>query len=145
MSDSEAEMSQTDPGWEAGPAFSSNGSEPREGAVATDARPDADVDDRLKFLTDLTAVYFGFGVFLANNPRKSTGKLEYWPDTRLRRPEYMSGGMLGYAMAHIAWHRDEESPDWGRCLRRAPRAEFRSSLKYLQRTADSQFKPVRLR
>jgi hypothetical protein len=56
MSDNEAEMSQTDSTWEAGSAFSSNGSEPREGAVATDARPDADVDDRLKFLTDLTAV-----------------------------------------------------------------------------------------
>ena len=56
MSDNEAEMSQTDSNWEAGSAFSSNGSEPREGAVATDTRPDADVDDRLKFLTDLTAV-----------------------------------------------------------------------------------------
>jgi hypothetical protein len=56
MSDNEAEMSQTDSSWEAGSAFSSNGSEPREGAVATDARPDADVDDRVKFLTDLTAV-----------------------------------------------------------------------------------------
>lgn len=98
-----------------------------------------------ELLTDLTAVYFGFGVFLANNPRKSTGKLEYWPDTRLRRPEYMSGGMLGYAMAHIAWHRDEEPPEWARCLRRAPRAEFNASLKYLQHTGDSSFKPVRLK
>ena len=56
MSDSESEMSQADSSWEAASAFSSNGSEPREGAVATDTRPDADVDDRLKFLTDLTAV-----------------------------------------------------------------------------------------
>ena len=84
-------------------------------------------------------------MFLANNPRKSTGKLEYWPDTRLRRPEYMSGGMLGYAMAHIAWHRDEDQPAWTQSLRRAPRAEFKASLRYLQSTADSSFMPVRLR
>ena len=109
-----------------------------------DRRYDGNAFDN-ELLTDLTAVYFGFGVFLANNPRKSTGKLEYWPDTRLRRPEYISGAMLGYAMAHIAWHREEEQPDWARCLRRAPRAEFKASLKYLQHTGDSSFEPVRLR
>ena len=41
-----------------------------------------DFDNEL--LTDLTALYFGFGVFLANNPRKSTGELSNWPDTKLR-------------------------------------------------------------
>jgi hypothetical protein len=57
----------------------------------------------------------------------------------------MSGGMLGYAMAHIAWHRDEQQPEWAQCLRRAPRAEFKASLKCLQHAGDSSFKPVRLR
>jgi hypothetical protein len=86
-----------------------------------------------ELLTDLTAVYHGFGVFLANNPRKSTGELYYWPGTELRRPEYLSEPMLGYAMAHIAWFRDEDRPAWAK------------SLRYLQKTQDSTFVPVRLR
>jgi len=97
-----------------------------------------------ELLTDLTAVYHGFGVFLANNPRKSTGELSYWPGTKLRRPEYLSEPMLGYAMAHVAWHREEERPAWVRALRWPPGAVFKQGLRYLQSTADSAFKPVRL-
>ena len=67
-----------------------------------------------ELLTDLTAVFHGFGVFLANNPRKSTGKLSRWPGTQLFMPEYLSEPMFGYAMAHIAWVRDERSPAWAR-------------------------------
>src|SRR5207244_450553 len=50
-----------------------------------DGRADPDAFDN-ELLTDLTAVYHGFGVFLANNPRKSTGQLSYWPGSKLRRP-----------------------------------------------------------
>ena len=98
-----------------------------------------------ELLTDLTATYHGFGVFLANNPRKSTGQLDYWPGTKLRRPEYLSEPMLAYAMAHIAWFRDEPKPAWAKHLRWAPRAAFNAAHRYLERTADSTFKPVRLR
>jgi hypothetical protein len=98
-----------------------------------------------ELLTDLTAAYHGFGIFLANNPRKSTGKLQRWPGTSLYRPEYLSEPMLGYAMAHIAWFRDESRPAWAKHLRLAQRAVFTQGLKYLQRTNDSSFVPVRLR
>jgi hypothetical protein len=98
-----------------------------------------------ELLTDLTAVYFGFGVFLANNPRKSTGELGYWPGTRLRRPEYLSEPMLGYALAHLAWFRDEERPAWAKHLRWAPHAVFKQGLRYLSKTAGSSFRPVRFR
>jgi hypothetical protein len=97
-----------------------------------------------ELLTDLTAVFHGFGVFLANNPRKSTGRLAHWPGTRLHMPEYLSEPMLGYALAHIAWFRDEARPQWAKALRWAPRAVFKEGLRYLQETADSTFKPVRL-
>lgn len=98
-----------------------------------------------ELLTDLTAIYFGFGVFLANNPRKSTGKLGKWPGTDLHRPEYISEPMLGYALAHIAWFRNEDRSDWAKYLRWAQRGVFNQGLRFLQKTGDSTFKPVWLR
>ena len=98
-----------------------------------------------ELLTDLTAVYHGFGVFIANNTHKSTGKLHYWPGTKLRRPEYISEPMLGYALAHMAWFRDEDRPKWANALGWVARGVFKQGLRYLQTTADSSFKPVRLR
>jgi hypothetical protein len=107
-------------------------------------RADPDAFDN-ELLTDLTAVFHGFGVFLANNPRKSTGELSHWPGTKLYRPEYLSEPMLGYALAHMAWHRDEDNPAWAKALRWAPRAVFKQGLRFLDKTADSSFQPVRLR
>jgi hypothetical protein len=98
-----------------------------------------------ELLTDLTAVFYGFGIFLANNPRKSTGKLSYWPGTTLRRPEYLSEPMLGYALAHVAWFRDETWPAWATHLRWTPRSVFKEGLRFLQKTGDSSFPPVWLR
>jgi hypothetical protein len=46
---------------------------------------------------------------------------------------------------HIAWFRDEGRPAWAKALRWAPRAVFKDGLRYLQKTGDSTFKPVRLR
>lgn len=95
-----------------------------------------------ELLTDLTAVYHGFGIFLANNPRKSTGELFCWPGTKLRRPEYLSEPMTAYAMAHIAWFRKELNPDWMKHLRWAQRSVFKEGLRYLEKTRDSSFQPV---
>lgn len=97
-----------------------------------------------ELLTDLTAAYHGFGVFLANNPRKSTGELKHWPGTQLRCPEYLSEPMFAYALAHIAWFRDEAKPAWAKHLRWAPHGAFKQGMRWLQETADSSFQPIRL-
>jgi hypothetical protein len=109
-----------------------------------EGRADRDAFDN-ELLTDLTTLYYGFGVFVANNPQKSTGELNRWPGSNLYRPEYISEPMLGYALAHIAWFRDESRPAWARALRWTPRAVFKQGLRYLNQTADSTFKPVRVR
>jgi hypothetical protein len=49
--------------------------------------------------------------------------------------------MFGYALAHLAWHRGEEWPDWARHLNWSVRGEFKQSLQYLQKTGDSWFRP----
>jgi hypothetical protein len=112
--------------------------------ILGEGRADASAFDN-ELLTDLTAVYHGFGVFLANNPRKHTGQVSCWPGTKLYKPEYMSEPMLGYALAHIAWCRDEERPAWAKQLRWVPHGVYQQGLNYLTRTADSAFLPVRLR
>jgi hypothetical protein len=98
-----------------------------------------------ELLTDLTALFFGFGVFIANNAHKSTGELSNWPGTELHRPEYLSEPMIGYALAHIAWFRDESHPEWAKRLGWVPRSVFKSGFRYLERTGDSNFQPVRFR
>jgi hypothetical protein len=98
-----------------------------------------------ELLTDLTVVHFGLGIFLANVPRNWDSQYSKWPDTDLRKPEYMSPPMFGWALAHLAWFRGEERPGWARHLNGAARINLRQGLRYLSATGDSLYKPVRLR
>ena len=98
-----------------------------------------------ELLTDLTVVHFGLGVFLANGPRNWAGQTARWPGTGLRKPEYMTPPMFGWALAHLAWFRGEERPAWATHLTGAARADLRQGLRYLRATADSGYKPAKLR
>jgi hypothetical protein len=98
-----------------------------------------------ELLTDLTVVHFGLGIFLANTPRNWDSQYTRWPDTDLFKPEYMTPPMFGWAMAHLAWFRGEERPDWARHLNSSARANLKEGLRYLLATKDSSYKPVRLR
>jgi hypothetical protein len=98
-----------------------------------------------ELVTDLTVVFFGLGIFLANTPRDWESGYSKWPETKLLKPEYMTPPMFGYALAHLAWHRGEEKPAWAKHLNWAARANLKEGLRYLHKTADSQFKPWRLR
>jgi len=109
-----------------------------------EGRVDPDAPDN-ELLTDLTVVFHGLGMFLANNPRKSVGELAHWPGTRLVMPEYISEPILAYALAHIAWHRDEARPAWASALNWATGSAFKQGLRYLSETGGSTFPPVRLR
>ncbi|HKB02043.1 MAG TPA: hypothetical protein VKD90_07475 [Gemmataceae bacterium] len=98
-----------------------------------------------ELLTDLTTVAFGLGVFLANTPRNWDSQLGRWPDSDLRKPEYMTPPMFGYALAHLAWFWEESKPEWAPYLNGAARGEFKQAVRFLEQTADSAFKPRRLR
>jgi hypothetical protein len=103
-------------------------------------RIDRNVYDH-EILTDLTTVFHGFGVFLANIPRNWSGAYTTWPNSELKKPEYMTPPMYAYALAHLAWHREETKPIWAKHLRLGARANLKQAMRYLQVTKDSSFKP----
>lgn len=94
-----------------------------------------------ELLTDLTVVFMGLGIFLANSPRAWRGQLSKWPGTTLNKPEYMTAPMYAYALAHLAWFRNEPRPAWAKHLRWHFRPEFKQALRFLRETRDSSFQP----
>lgn len=86
-------------------------------------RIDPEIYDN-ELLTDLTAVFLGFGIFLANSPRAWQSQMTKWPGTDVKKPEYMSMPMYAYALAHLAWFRGEHRPPWARHLNFHARPEF---------------------
>jgi hypothetical protein len=94
-----------------------------------------------ELLTDLAVVHFGLGVFLANSPRAWTSTMGKWPGTELRMPEYMSGPMYGWALAHLAWFRGETKPTWSNHLSMAARVNLKQGISYLLATGDSTYRP----
>jgi hypothetical protein len=98
-----------------------------------------------ELLTDLTVVFFGLGIFLANTPRNWDSQHKKWPGTKLIKPEYMTPPMFGYALAHLAWFRGEEKPAWKQYLHWNARPDFKEAVRFLFRTGESAFKPKRLR
>ena len=95
-----------------------------------EGRVDPDRFDN-ELLTDLTATWLGFGVFLANTPRGDWKAIAgTWPGTALRRPEYMTGPMYALALARIAGLRFEERPAWAAHLRWDARALFRQAMRW---------------
>jgi hypothetical protein len=98
-----------------------------------------------ELLTDLTVVFFGLGIFLANTPRNWECDYTKWPNTDLHKPEYMTPPMFGYALAHLAWFRGEEQPAWAKYLHWNARADFKEALRFLVKTRNSSYKPKRFR
>lgn len=97
-----------------------------------------------ELLTDLTAVFLGFGVFLANSPRNWRSQYSLWPGTELNKPEYMTPPMYGYALAHLAWFQDRRRPDWAGHLHANLRPYLRQGTRFLFETGRSDFRPDRL-
>ncbi|HVW00819.1 MAG TPA: hypothetical protein VHB77_10775 [Planctomycetaceae bacterium] len=97
-----------------------------------------------ELLTDLTTVVFGLGIFRASGTQHWRSNFNsYWPGTTIKKPEYMTGPMYGYALAHLAWFRGEEKPAWGKHLHLNARPDLRHGIKYLFKTRDSSFRPAR--
>lgn len=96
-----------------------------------------------ELLTDLTAVFHGFGIFLGNSPRNWDSLYSNWPGTNLKRPEYMTLPMFAYALAHSAWFRGKSKPDWYPFLSFDLKPCFKQGIRFLMETNDSTFAPAK--
>ncbi len=101
----------------------------------------SDVYDN-ELLTDLTVVFKGMGIFLANVPRHWDGNCTLWPGTDLRKPEYMTGPMFGYALALLAWVRGEPGPAWMKYVASGVRSEMRAGLRFLHKHGTDTLRPI---
>jgi hypothetical protein len=91
-------------------------------------------------LTDLITVFLGLGVFTANSRRREYHSTTEWS---VRRLGYLSQEMVGYGLALFAWIRGEENPIWLKHLAINPRTYCKRGLRYLLKTGDSSFDPMR--
>ena len=94
-------------------------------------------DEDHEFMTDLLTVYYGFGVFTANNAFQfgqwqSAGKIGW----SASRTGYLSESMFGYALALYAQMRGESNPIWVDHLDRSIKSNFKMSQKYIAKTGD---------
>ena len=86
-------------------------------------------------LADLLAAFCGLGVFTA-----AVEEIEKLPTERIA--PCLPHAWLGYALAHVAWHRGEERPAWAKWLEGAAAANFKQGLRWLLETGESDFRPA---
>lgn len=88
-----------------------------------------------EYLTDLTALFYGFGIFSAN---ASIVKMNTWSGLTHTGWQIEGGSgylhykVQAYALAMYAQIRGETSPHWGDYLDTDIQREFRKSMSYLQ-------------
>lgn len=92
---------------------------------------DADRDDH-EPLTDLATVFFGLGVFNANNVISDVQWADVgWSGWAVGKSGYLPEDVFGYAFAVYAWRRGEAKPAWAKYLRPNVRSVFKRGLRYL--------------
>ncbi len=94
-----------------------------------------EVNDEM--LTDLCTVFFGVGVFNANTAFNFTKDSEMWGWSALG---YLKLEEWAYALALIAFAREEDNPEWAKYLNAHIKPDFDKSLKYMRDFPDEIFK-----
>ena len=106
-------------------------------------RLDPEAEEDHEFLTDLTTVFFGFGIFTANSlfifEQWTNSSFQGWQTSRFG---YITEEMAGYALALFAYLRGESNPNWKKFLEGGAKSYFKSSLKYLEKTHDTKLKKL---
>lgn len=86
------------------------------------------LEENDEHLTDLTTVFFGFGIFNANTAFEYHQSFDRWGYSKsgyLRQEEW------AYALALLAYMREEDNPEWSKYLNKTIKKDFERSLKYM--------------
>ncbi len=99
-----------------------------------------------ELLTDLTTIFFGFGIFTAN----SLIIFEQWTNAQFQGWQsstqgYIDEEMAGYSLALFAYLHNEKNPNWTNEINRNVRYYFKKSLKYLEATNDTKLSNEKMR
>ena len=89
-----------------------------------------------EFLTDLTPVVFGLGIFNANASFRFFQSYEGWGHNSVG---YLKQQEWGYALALYAYYRQEPSPEWEKYLTKNIRSDFRKSEAFIYANQDKVF------
>jgi hypothetical protein len=84
--------------------------------------------DNNEYLTDLTTVIFGLGIFNANEAFRTFKNFEY---SYWQAEGYLSQPQWGYALALFAYLRGEKSPDWINHLTPNIKKDFLQSQQFI--------------
>jgi len=94
-----------------------------------------------EYFTDLFTVFSGLGIFNANAAFTMRGwKTRFGHGWSAQRRGYMNEQMFGYALGLFAWLRGEENPSWYKFLEGSPRTYFKTSMKFLSRYGDDNWR-----
>jgi hypothetical protein len=88
-------------------------------------------------LTDLSTVFFGFGIFTANSSFNFFQNNNRWGYSRVG---YLNQDEWAYSLALLAFSREEDKPEWSLYLNKTIKKEFNRCLKYLLENEDEIFK-----
>lgn len=94
-----------------------------------------ELDRDRELVTDLSTVFFGLGVFNANECLRNRFRLNRRGD-EVGRMGYLTPPTWSYALAVWCWLRRDDGSKWAKWLRPPLRRVFRRSLSYLARTAE---------
>ncbi len=88
-----------------------------------------------ELMTDLIALYYGFGIFAANSMLQESHSSSGWSSKRVG---YLSMPMYSYALASLSRMKNGGTlPEWQQHLRLNARTWFKRSLHYLEKTGDT--------
>jgi hypothetical protein len=97
------------------------------------------IDENNEYLTDLTTVIFGLGIFNANNAFKSFRGSNYYG---WKSQGYLSQIQWGYALALFAYMRNEVSPEWINYLIPNIKSDFLQGQQFIMDNKDLVFQQV---
>ena len=86
------------------------------------------IEENDEFLTDLTAIFYGFGIFLGNSRFNMSSNIEGWQS---RGQGYLPEQIIAYAMAWLSFKRNENT-DYTKYLKKSLAKYFNRSLEWLK-------------